>query len=152
MITGKFTIGETLLSNAKKCSICGSGKELEPHHIINVNNYDELYNSPCNVIILCHTCHHNYHQEYNEVNFHTLLEYKNQFDKKRISKLQKNYNNLQKKNKLLKEKIKPFVLRKAKNNDGYEVDNGNYNIHFKNQSKAYECRNLLNTIIKEVKK
>ena len=86
MITGKFTIGETLLSNTKKCSICGSGKELEPHHIINVNNYDELYNSPCNVIILCHTCHHNYHQEYNEINFHTLLEYKNRFDKKRISK------------------------------------------------------------------
>ena len=53
---------------------------------------------------------------------------------------------------MLKEKIKPFVLRKAKNNDGYEVDNGNYSIQFKNQSKAYECRNLLNTIIKEVKK
>ena len=151
MITTDFTIGTEMLEKYNKCSICGCRKWLEPHHIIHVNKYDELYNSPDNVIILCHNCHHNYHQQYHtDINFHTLMEYKNNYDKQRIRKLQVDYNKLQKKFKALKE-YTPFVLNRADDNQ-YIVYNHNHSIKFKSQSKAYECRNLLNTIMKEMKK
>ena len=59
-----------------KCVICNSKKNLEPHHIVPVKPYDELYSDVNNGIVLCKSCHHNYHEQYKDnINTYTLLKF-----------------------------------------------------------------------------
>lgn len=98
----KFTVGDEILKKEKKCCICESKDNLEPHHIIPVNKYDEFYNSLDNVVVMCHNCHHDYHQKnIGEINFKTLLRYKGKYEdcnklKKRYKVLKDAYKNLAK--------------------------------------------------------
>ena len=50
----------------EKCCVCGTKSNLEKHHILHTNKYDELHRSTENLITICHTCHHNYHQKYHQ--------------------------------------------------------------------------------------
>lgn len=89
---GKFTVGKIALQRNKKCWICGTKQNLEPHHIIHVNCYDELYNSLDHIAVLCSECHHKYHQKYNgEITFKTLLDFKGDYEMGRCRKLKKKY-------------------------------------------------------------
>ena len=65
-----------LFMTYNKCPICGSKKDLEPHHIIQVKPYDKLYSNTKNGIILCKKCHRKYHEEYgSNINPGTLLKF-----------------------------------------------------------------------------
>lgn len=58
-----------------KCVVCGSTKDLEPHHVVKVKPYDEHYTSLDNGVILCKHCHHEYHSKYSQINAYTLIEF-----------------------------------------------------------------------------
>ena len=97
MAEKQFTMGDVILQKEKQCCICGKKRHLEPHHILHTNQYDELYNSPENLVVMCHTCHHNYHQKYNhKLNFKTLLEFKGEYWRNYCPKLKKQNNLLRK--------------------------------------------------------
>ena len=102
-----FTVGDELLKKEKKCCICKSKKNLEPHHILHTTKYDELYNSVENVVVMCHDCHHNYHQKYHfDLGFKTLLEFQRDYWKNSCPKLKKENNKLRKQNRDLKKRIR----------------------------------------------
>lgn len=98
----KFTVGEEILKNETECCICRSKDNLEPHHVIQVNKYDEFYNSRDNVVVMCHECHHQYHQtNIGEINIRTLLKFKDKINdcktlKKKYRALHNAYKNLAK--------------------------------------------------------
>lgn len=96
-MTDAFTIGSELLKTEDKCCICNSKKNLEPHHIIPVNKYDDFYNDVNNVVIICNKCHHNYHQKnMGNINFKSLLQFKGEFERDKCKKLKKKYGALHK--------------------------------------------------------
>ena len=96
----QFTIGSKILSQEHKCCICGKKSDLEPHHILHTTKHDELYNSIENVVVMCHKCHHDYHQKYNhQLGFKTLLKFKGEHWKDYCPKLKKQ-------NKLLRKTIR----------------------------------------------
>ncbi len=68
-------IADELLQQQKKCSICGSEKDLTVHHVIKCENNEVLYVNPDNLIVLCSKCHAEYHQKYYETNPKTLIEF-----------------------------------------------------------------------------
>lgn len=76
---------QDLLETENKCLICGSNKDLEPHHVIKCSNYERLYVDEDNLIILCHKCHSRYHRENpDDVNIKSLIEFvKNRKNKKK---------------------------------------------------------------------
>ena len=84
--------GERILEKYNKCAICESKKQLEPHHIIQTNTYDEFHNSLDNGTVLCHNCHHKYHQQYyGDINLKTLLEFKAQHERQQCQKYRSKY-------------------------------------------------------------
>ena len=92
-----------------KCCICGSKSQLEMHHILHTNKYDELHKSVENLIIICHTCHHNYHQKYHyNLSFKTLLEFAVDYWKNYCPKLKKD-GKLHKQNRDLRRNIKRYL-------------------------------------------
>lgn len=102
----EFTAGNKMLQQEHRCIICGKKGNLEPHHILHVNHHDELYNSMENVVVMCHDCHHSYHQLHNhELGFKSLLKFKGKYWKDDCKKLKKE-------NKLLRKTIRE--LRKVK--------------------------------------
>ena len=112
MIGEGFTVGSKILENENKCCICGTRKNLEPHHIVYTTKYDELYNSMDNVVVMCHNCHHEYHQRYNyQLGFKTLLKFKDDYWKGQCP-------NLKKENKILRKTIKKLEdVLEMKNRD-----------------------------------
>ena len=57
------------------CFICGSTKNIVPHHIKHVKNTHRDYYSENNLVLLCDYHHHKYHNEYPEVNLKTFCEF-----------------------------------------------------------------------------
>ena len=82
-----------------KCLICGSKKELEPHHIVQVKPYDSFYSNIDNGAVLCKRCHREYHELYDDINGVTLTQYAQSRFKSEGSK---DYRTLSKKYKQLK--------------------------------------------------
>ena len=99
--------GEQLLQMYTKCIICGTKNDLEPHHMLKTNPYEELHDSISNGIVLCHKHHHEYHQKYNsEISFNTLLKYKEEYERNRCKKLNKENNLLHSNLRNLREEYK----------------------------------------------
>lgn len=79
-----------------KCVICGSKQNLEPHHLLQVKPYEELYNSVSNGVLICHSCHNEYHEKYGgNVNPYTMIAFAKE-KSIHCKKLQKKYKQLQK--------------------------------------------------------
>lgn len=57
------------------CFICGSNKNIVPHHIKRVKNTHSDYYSEDNLVLLCNYHHHKYHREYPDVNLKTFCEF-----------------------------------------------------------------------------
>lgn len=78
--------------DSKKCTICGSKKELEAHHIYGISQYPHLTAELNNGITLCKTCHNKYHEQYKDINpitwTHYILNNQN-----KITNLEINYAN-----------------------------------------------------------
>lgn len=51
-----------------KCFVCGSKKDIVPHHLKKVNQTSNQYYSEDNLVLLCDYHHHKYHQQYSDVN------------------------------------------------------------------------------------
>lgn len=64
-----------ILSEQKECMICGSKNNLNIHHMLHCDSYDQRYCDKHNLIVLCRTCHNDYHKKYSRVTPVTLLEY-----------------------------------------------------------------------------
>ena len=98
---------EKVLEKEDKCLICGSKGNLDPHHIIYTNKYDELHNSEAILAVLCHNCHHEYHKKYHyNTTFKTLMKFKEDFHRNECLKLKKQNKSLKRKNKKLRRNIR----------------------------------------------
>ena len=108
--SNRFTVGNEILRNEEKCCICKSKDNLEPHHIIHTTKYDDLYNSIDNVVVMCHDCHHNYHQKYNpEIGFKTLLKFQREYWENYCPGLKTENKKLSKQNNDLRKRIRLLV-------------------------------------------
>lgn len=89
-------VNKLFLEYPTKCIVCGSRKHLEPHHILQVKPYDELYASVSNGCLICKNCHHEYHNLYgNNITPFTLIEYSKKKNKSLPNKkLKKQYKQL----------------------------------------------------------
>jgi hypothetical protein len=89
-------VSKLYLEYPNKCVVCGTKKDLEPHHLLQVKPYDELYTSISNGVLICKECHHEYHETYGgNITPYTMID----FVKKKQAKnsgLQKRYNQLKK--------------------------------------------------------
>lgn len=56
----------------KKCFVCGTTLEVEPHHIRKVKKSNSQYGDESNIVMLCHKHHVKYHQRYKNVNQKTF--------------------------------------------------------------------------------
>lgn len=69
-------VNKLFITYPNKCIICGTRKNLEPHHILQVKPYDELYSSVSNGCLICKDCHHDYHERYgSNINPVSLVQY-----------------------------------------------------------------------------
>lgn len=94
----------------EKCCVCGRKSNLEKHHILHTNKYDELHSSTENLITICNTCHHNYHQKYNHnISFKTLLKFTVDFWKNYCPKLKKENGKLHNQNSNLRKTIRKLT-------------------------------------------
>lgn len=64
-----------LKEKENKCFICGSTKNIVPHHIKHVKNTHSDYYSENNLVLLCNYHHNKYHNEYSEINLKTFCEF-----------------------------------------------------------------------------
>jgi hypothetical protein len=109
----KFKIGDEILKKENHCCICKGKDNLEPHHIFHTNEYDELYNSMENIVVMCHKCHHEYHQKYNyDLSFKTLLKFSRDYWMQYCPKLKTKNNKLRKENELFKKTINNLTKKK----------------------------------------
>lgn len=105
-----FKATEEILKQEKKCCICNTKANLEPHHILHTTKYDELHNSIENLVVMCNTCHHNYHQKYHyNIGFKTLLEFQRDYWKQYCPKLKKENGKLHSINSDLRSKIRSLT-------------------------------------------
>lgn len=74
-----------LKEKENKCFVCGSAKDIVPHHIKKVKQTSDEYYNENNIVLLCDKHHHQYHNEYSNINSKTFSE----FVKKNHSKNQK---------------------------------------------------------------
>lgn len=102
-----------LMKTEGSCFICGSTKELGPHHIKSVKPSKEDYSNESNIVILCRHHHELYHRTYKKVNQKTFAEYvRNQnTDGYKIKNLQNTINQLRKSNKELKKENKKYKAK-----------------------------------------
>lgn len=114
---------ENILEKEDKCWVCGSKSNLEPHHIIYTNKYDELHNSEAIISVLCHDCHHEYHQMYHyNTTFKTLMEFKGKFHEQECPNLKKQVKSLKRKNKQLRRRIRDLTGETNENVNGGDVE------------------------------
>lgn len=52
---------ENMMKGNPKCFICGSTKNVGPHHLKKVKQNNSLYGDSSNVVLLCKSCHSRYH-------------------------------------------------------------------------------------------
>ncbi len=64
-----------LKEKENRCFVCGSNKNIVPHHIKRVKNTHSDYYSEDNIVLLCDYHHHKYHNEYHKVNLKTFCEF-----------------------------------------------------------------------------
>ena len=57
------------------CFICGSKENIVPHHIKQVKQTSDEYYSENNIVLLCDEHHHQYHNQYPNVNAKTFSEF-----------------------------------------------------------------------------
>lgn len=55
---------EELRQEDDACFICGSKKNVNPHHIVKFKDNDKRYADKNNVVLLCGYHHHSYHKHY----------------------------------------------------------------------------------------
>lgn len=55
---------EKLRKEDDSCFICGSTKNVQPHHLQRFKENDKRYASENNVVLLCGKHHHMFHQHY----------------------------------------------------------------------------------------
>ena len=55
---------ETLKKQDDSCFICGSKKNIKPHHIMRVRDSDKRYADKNNIVLLCPYHHNKFHQLY----------------------------------------------------------------------------------------
>ena len=67
--------GRELLEEEHECVVCGSTKNLVPHHIAKIDRYNPYYVDTDNGVVMCDTCHKKYHREYSEINAKTLINF-----------------------------------------------------------------------------
>lgn len=70
----KGTINK-LKEKENRCFVCGSDKNVVPHHIKRVKNTHNDYYSEDNLVLLCDYHHHKYHKQYPNVNLKTFCEF-----------------------------------------------------------------------------
>ena len=58
-----------------RCFVCGTTKNIVPHHIRRVNQTSDDYYNESNIVLLCDDHHHQYHRQYPEVNAKTFGEF-----------------------------------------------------------------------------
>lgn len=58
-----------------RCFVCGTSKNIVPHHLKKVDNASEEYYSEDNLVLLCDEHHHQYHNKYSTVNPKTFSEF-----------------------------------------------------------------------------
>ena len=68
-----------LLKENNRCVSCKTKKDLEPHHIIPCNVYDEMFFKKDNIAILCRSCHNHYHKNYFPIGEETFKEFLTKF-------------------------------------------------------------------------
>ena len=107
----KFSrVYDKLLDKLVRCQACGSHRNLEPHHIVKCNVYDDLFYDESNITVLCKNCHdyyHNHYYPYNKDTFDSFCNNKNRLYSKSEKKRLKKENN---KNKRRKYKLKEHYL------------------------------------------
>lgn len=88
---------EKLRSEDNTCFICGSAKNVKPHHIRRVKESNKQYASASNVVLLCSHHHNKYHKIYGSgkgVNRATFDIYVKKEHLHEINKLTKENNQL----------------------------------------------------------
>lgn len=110
---------EVLRREDDSCFICGSTKDVKPHHIHRVNESDKRYASKSNVVLLCHYHHNKFHKKYGSgkgCNRHNFNIFVKQEHLNEINKLKKENEELQ--------EYKERVISTVKNsveNEGTEL-------------------------------
>lgn len=56
-------VGNMMKGNPK-CFVCGSTRNVGPHHIRKVKSNSQQYADSSNIVLLCAPCHHRYHNRY----------------------------------------------------------------------------------------
>ena len=64
-----------LKEKENKCFVCGTTKNIVPHHIKQVKHTSDEYYSENNIVLLCDEHHHQYHKQYPNVNAKTFSEF-----------------------------------------------------------------------------
>lgn len=85
------------LEYPNKCIICGAKNDLEPHHILPVKPYNDLYGDVNNGCLICKRCHRKYHEKYGEeINPFTFVSFAKEMNKQKKDNktLKKNYRQL----------------------------------------------------------
>ena len=66
---------QKLKEKENKCFICGSTKNIVPHHLKRVKQNNANYYSENNIVLLCNKHHAQYHHKYHDVNLKTFCEF-----------------------------------------------------------------------------
>lgn len=83
---------EKLRQEDNSCFICGSTKNVKPHHITRVKESDKRYAAKSNVVLLCRYHHQKFHQLYgsgkgvNRHNFNIFIKKEHLREIKRLKK------------------------------------------------------------------
>ena len=114
---------EKLRKEDNSCFICGSAKNVKPHHIRRVKESDPQYAARNNIVLLCHHHHGKFHQLYGSgkgVNRHNFDVYVKKEHLHAMEKLEKENRQL----KEYKEKVDStvsFAVKTERTNLGSSV-------------------------------
>lgn len=118
--------GKQMLERYDKCAICGSKKELEPHHVFETQYHDEFHNSISNGLVLCHDCHHEYHQQnYGNINLKSLLDFKHNHEVQACRSLEKENKKLHNQIKNIRKRMKKELSQHYEGNEKTILDIAN---------------------------
>jgi DNA repair exonuclease SbcCD ATPase subunit len=118
---------EKLKKEQGGCFVCGSGDDLEPHHLKKVRPSKSDYSDEDNVVIICKNCHRKYHMQYKQVNSKTFAEFTRKYNRgnaieNRINQFRKNNTKLKNENMELKS-VANTVNQFRKNNTKLKNEN-----------------------------
>lgn len=61
-----------MMKGKPKCFVCGSTRNVGPHHIRKVKQSNQQYADKNNLVLLCKSCHSKYHSRYRGINQKTF--------------------------------------------------------------------------------